>query len=225
VLVCSLARLPAVYAMHECVYASKQASMFAGAVDAHISINYVHHGLNTDHGITSLDTQMKKQKQRAKPRLTKNRVIAYGAVAAVIAIVGFFGYRALMPANANSPVLAFPQNDYIKATHTKTGGFYFLSQTSGAVKGIRTAGGNSGVQINPNYTYSKGELVSFHFINEDYDTHSQHNFNIDEFNIHTKDLNYFGSETVNFVADKAGTFNYYCSIHPEMKGTITVEGG
>ncbi|AIF85568.1 plastocyanin [Candidatus Nitrososphaera evergladensis SR1] len=165
---------------------------------------------------------MKKQKVRPKPRFTRNRAVAIGAIAAVLAIVGFFGYRALVPTNGSVPVLSFPMNDFIKATHGKSGYFY-LSQTSGSVKGLRTSSSNSGSQINPNYVYSKGELVSFHFINEDYDTHSQHNFNIDEFNVHTKDLGYFGSETVSFVADKTGTFNYYCSIHPEMKGTITVE--
>jgi len=164
---------------------------------------------------------MKKQKQRPKPRFTKNRAIVYGAIAAVVSLVGFFGYRALVPANGSTPVLSFPMNDFIKATHSSSG-YYYLSQASGSVKGLRTAG-NGGTQINPTYVYSKGDLVSFHFINEDYDTHSKHNFNIDEFNVHTSDLGYFGTESVSFVTDKAGTFNYYCSIHPEMKGTITVE--
>lgn len=148
--------------------------------------------------------------------------MAIGAIAAVVSLVGFFGYRALVPVNGTSPVLGFPTNDFIKATHSKSGYFY-LSQASGSVKGLRSTGGSS-AHINPSYVYSKGELVSFHFINEDYDTHSKHNFNIDAFNVHTKDLGYFGTETVSFVADKTGTFDYYCSIHPEMKGTITVEG-
>jgi plastocyanin len=59
-------------------------------------------------------------------------------------------------------------------------------------------------------------------INEDYQTHSKHNFNIDQFNVHTKDLGYFQTQTVTFVADKEGTFQYYCTIHPEMKGNIVV---
>jgi plastocyanin len=65
--------------------------------------------------------------------------------------------------------------------------------------------------------------VSVHLINEDDQAHEKHNINIDEFGVHTKDLGYFEGETVTFVADKAGTFEYYCSIHPEMKGTMTVE--
>jgi len=51
---------------------------------------------------------------------------------------------------------------------------------------------------------------------------SKHNLNIDEFNVHTKDLGYFQSESVTFLADKTGTFDYYCSIHPDMKGVITI---
>ncbi|HVX03081.1 MAG TPA: cupredoxin domain-containing protein [Nitrososphaera sp.] len=164
---------------------------------------------------------MKKQKQSPKPRFTKNRAIAIGAIAAIVSVVGFFGYRALIPSNGSTPVFGFPSNDFISATHSQNGGYYFLSQASGAVKGIRSVGSSS--QINPTYTYKKGDLVSFHVINEDQQTHSKHNFNIDAFNIHTKDLDYFGTDTVSFVADKTGTFNYYCSIHPEMKGTITVE--
>jgi len=51
---------------------------------------------------------------------------------------------------------------------------------------------------------------------------SKHNLNIDEFNVHTKDLGYFQSESITFLADQIGTFDYYCSIHPDMKGVITI---
>jgi plastocyanin len=97
----------------------------------------------------------------------------------------------------------------------------YVSQSSGGVKGVRTS--NGGSLINPTYTFQKDELESIHFINEDYDTHSQHNFNIDEFNVHTHDLKYFESETITFIADKAGTYQYHCTIHPEMKGNIVIE--
>ncbi len=47
--------------------------------------------------------------------------------------------------------------------------------------------------------------------------------NIDEFDTPTKDLGYFQSQPVIFTANKTGTFNYYCSIHPEMTGKIIVK--
>ncbi len=158
------------------------------------------------------------KKQQNVRRSTKGRAIVIGAAAAVVLLVGFFGYRALTPVNANGPVFSFPANEYVKAVHSKNG-YVYVSQATGSIKGAR--GGGSAL-VNPTYTYKKGALASFHIINED-TTDAVHNFNIDEFGVHTKDLGNFGGETVTFVADKAGTFEYYCSIHPEMKGAITVE--
>ena len=74
----------------------------------------------------------------------------------------------------------------------------------------------------PTLYVSKGGLESIHFINEDYDTHSKHNFNIDEFNVHSKDLGYFQSQIITFIVDRDGIFEYYCSIHPEMRGKVVV---
>ena len=151
--------------------------------------------------------------------MTRNKAIAYGSLAAVVATIGYFSLNAAIPVNGTTPVLSPPLNHFLKATHGK-GGYYFISQSGGSVKGLRTS---SGAVVNPTYTLSKGEVQSVHFINEDADTHSKHNFNIDEFNVHTKNLGYFESQTVTFVTDKTGTFKYYCTIHPEMQGEIIIE--
>ena len=74
----------------------------------------------------------------------------------------------------------------------------------------------------PTLYVSKGGLESIHFINEDYETHSKHNFNIDEFKVHSNDLGYFQNQIITFIVDKDGTFEYYCSIHPEMRGRVVV---
>jgi plastocyanin len=74
----------------------------------------------------------------------------------------------------------------------------------------------------PTLYVTKGGLESIHFINEDYETHSKHNFNIDEFKVHSKDLGYFQSQIITFIVDKDGVFEYYCSIHPEMRGKVAV---
>lgn len=154
-------------------------------------------------------------------RITKNKMITIVALAAVASAVGYFGISSMTPANGSSPVFGFPANHFIKATHSANSGYTYISQSSGSVKGMRSSGG--GGILNPTYTFNKGELESIHFINEDYDTHSQHNFNVDELNVHTRDLGYFETQTVTFVADNPGTYQYYCMIHPEMKGDIVIQ--
>ena len=42
-------------------------------------------------------------------------------------------------------------------------------------------------------------------------------------NVHTRHLKYFEAQTINCLADKEGTYSYYSVIHPEMKGTLTVD--
>lgn len=163
----------------------------------------------------------KKQKRQVSKGLTKNGLIAIGAVAAVAVVIGIVGYNSSIPANGDAPVFGLAANHFIKATHSAKEGYMYVSQSSGSAKGLRSGGGSS--SINPSYTLTRGGLQSIHVINEDYETHSKHNFNIDAFDVHTRDLNYFESQTITFFPEKAGTFEYYCTIHPEMKGVITIE--
>lgn len=69
----------------------------------------------------------------------------------------------------------------------------------------------------------KGDTVKVNFKNES----GFHDFVIDEFNVKTKQANGPSEETVTFVADKAGTYEFYCSVgkHREMgmKGNFIVE--
>ena len=71
-------------------------------------------------------------------------------------------------------------------------------------------------------TVKKGDTVKITFKN----TGGVHDLKIDEFGVATAKLAGGQEETVTFVADKAGTFEYYCSIgnHRQMgmKGTLTV---
>jgi hypothetical protein len=167
--------------------------------------------------------KQKKQRQNIKSRkfFCRNVIIGLGVAVAAVSIITYFGINSLIPVNGSSPVFAAPRNNFIKAVHSKQAGYVFVSQSAGGVKGLR--GGGSSGNTNPTLTFNKGGLESIHLINEDYDTHSKHNLNIDEFNVHTKDLGYFGSQTITFIADKKGTFAYYCTIHPEMKGVVMVE--
>ena len=69
----------------------------------------------------------------------------------------------------------------------------------------------------------KGDTVTINFKNVD----GFHDFKIDEFNVATQRIQAGGTETVQFSADKAGSFEYYCSVGSHramgMKGTIFVE--
>lgn len=69
----------------------------------------------------------------------------------------------------------------------------------------------------------KGDTVKVTFVNKQ----GFHDWVLDEFNVRTKQIQAPGTETVTFVADKAGTFEYYCSVDGHrakgMKGNLIVE--
>jgi cupredoxin-like protein len=190
-------------------------------------INYINHDINSHLKRSSTYMTKKRTRQRngrssvSYKTITKKRVITYGIIAAIISGISIAGYKSMIPTNGNSPVFGIPINHFVKAKYSSGSGYSWISMSSGAAKGLRGSGG--GGTINPSYVFGKGGLQSMHVINEDYETHSKHNFNIDELNIHSKDLAYSESQTITFVADKPGAFHYYCNIHPEMKGDITIK--
>lgn len=69
----------------------------------------------------------------------------------------------------------------------------------------------------------KGDTVRIVFKNEG----GMHDWVVDEFNARTKQLQAGQTETIEFVADKVGTFEYYCSVmqHRQMGmvGKLIVE--
>ncbi len=68
----------------------------------------------------------------------------------------------------------------------------------------------------------KGDTVRVIFKNTD----GFHDFKIDEFGVATKQIQGGSQEVVEFVADKVGSFEYYCSVGAHRKngmwGTLTV---
>lgn len=68
----------------------------------------------------------------------------------------------------------------------------------------------------------KGDTVRLTFVNEV----GNHDLRIDEFGVKTKIIKAGEKDTVEFIVDKVGTFEYYCSVgkHREngMKGSFTV---
>jgi plastocyanin len=76
---------------------------------------------------------------------------------------------------------------------------------------------------NPEIRVKQGDKVRIELTN----TNGFHDWKLDEFNAATKRLNTGQSDVIEFVADKNGTFEYYCSVGEHramgMKGTFIVE--
>lgn len=142
-------------------------------------------------------------------------------IAIIVAAAGAGIYYLLnnsTPVNEKFPVFAAPTNIYIIAVHDPTQGYVYEQESTRQAKKA-VSGGVADASIH----VPRGALVSLHFINEDKDTYATMDLNIDDFNVHTNKLTYFQAQTINFLADKTGTYSYYSNLHPEMKGTITVD--
>lgn len=164
--------------------------------------------------------QKKKNNNNNKNRISPKKILVIGILFTFTGLIIYGGINSLKSFNGNF-LLSPPRNFFMKATYLPNEGNVYTSQLTGTAK-ILNSGAGSKIRYNPTITLNQGKTLSIHLINEDSEKHSKHNLNIDEFGIHTKDLGYFQTQTVTFTANKTGTFNYYCSIHPEMTGKITV---
>ena len=164
---------------------------------------------------------MKKRKVVTKRYPRRSTLIAAGIILIIISSIVFYYIDTMVPVNSSELILGVPENHYVKIVNGPNNEPMFAVQSS---KVSKTAPGIGNTQ--PHIIVEKDSLVSIHLINEiknTKDQKSQHNFNIDEFNVHSDTLGYFQTDIITFVADKTGTFEYYCSIHPELNGKIIVE--
>lgn len=161
----------------------------------------------------------KKQKNKAKTAfLSRGTVIFLAAIVAAAGAGAYYIMNTSTPVNMDHPVFATATNIYIVGVHDPTQGYLFEQEsTRQAKQAASVANPSESIHV------AKGTLVSLHFINEDKDTLSPMDLNIDAFNVHTNKLGYFQAQTINFLADKDGTYSYYSNLHPEMKGTLTVD--
>ncbi|MCV0393465.1 MAG: cupredoxin domain-containing protein [Nitrosopumilus sp.] len=160
-----------------------------------------------------------KSKQKNKSKLSKGNLISICVVTVIAVFLVFYILNSFVPVNSETIVFSPPSNIFLKAVKSSQGDYYYQS-----TKGGKTVPSVQG--MSPSIKVSKGNLVQIHLINEEKNElglSSKHNLNIDEFNVHTKDLGYFQSESITFLADKTGSFEYYSSIHPNMKGIIVVD--
>ena len=139
-----------------------------------------------------------------------NKGIVVGIVIAVLVLAGIGGglYMASRPKvlpgpTATSPSLLIPPvQDFVVEPTSATG-----DEASGPVKEFTVTG--SSFKFSPNtITLKKGDTVRINFKSQG----SLHNLVIDGLDVATSELGEGEEEEVEFVADKSGTFDYYCSI-------------
>lgn len=122
----------------------------------------------------------------------------------------------VFPTEAEEPLETEPA---MESNGTESGSL--LTQT-GAIKEFTVEG--SSFKFAPTIIRVKsGDIVKVTFKNIE----GIHDFVIDEFKVATKQIAGGKSETVEFVADKAGTYEYYCSVGQHRKngmlGKLIVE--
>ena len=153
-----------------------------------------------------------------------NKGVIIGIVIAVLVLGGIGGglYMASQPkilpgptveTNSTMPVPKTTGSDVVEK----------VVENNGPVKEFTVTG--SSFKFSPNtITVKKGDTVRVNFKSSG---GTLHNFVIDEFDVATSQLGDEETEEVEFVADKSGTFEYYCSMGNHramgMVGKLVVE--
>ncbi|HYC83487.1 MAG TPA: cupredoxin domain-containing protein [Candidatus Paceibacterota bacterium] len=138
----------------------------------------------------------------------------------ILLLVGIFA------ANRTTPTETDEQIDLNIATSTtgttSTSTATSTGTTQGAVKEFTVTGTNFKFSL-PEMKVKEGDRVRVTFVN----SQGTHDWRLEGYNVGTKVLQGSAQETVEFVADKKGTFEYYCSVgsHRQMgmKGNLIVE--
>lgn len=139
----------------------------------------------------------------------------YLPVVIVVVIIGAIGYYLTTMNKAVAPeTTKVVPSEALTAEEGST--------PSEAVKEFTVTGSN--FSFDPKtITVKKGDRVKVTFKNKD----GFHDFVIDEFNVATKQIQGGQQEVVEFVADQAGSFEYYCSVGQHrangMFGSLVVE--
>lgn len=125
--------------------------------------------------------------------------------------------------DTNSPAVNESENNTVnETTNTTDENENMTEEDEASVKTFEVTGSN--FKFDPTeITVKKGDTVRIVFTNSD----GMHDFVIDEFDARTQVLKDSESETIEFVANEAGTFEYYCSVGDHramgMVGNLIVE--
>jgi plastocyanin len=160
-----------------------------------------------------------------------NKTLTIGVIALVLLGGGGLAYvklsKSMSPQNTVKEEMTEPPKEALKemtVTPEPSAASVQGAETSqdNTVKTFTIAGGN--YYFKPNeMKVKKGDTVKITFTNDG----GVHDFVIDEFNVRSKGLKSGESTDVQFVADRTGTFEFYCSVgkHRQMgmKGNLIVE--
>lgn len=142
-------------------------------------------------------------------------------IVALIIIAGFAGFTLLKSSNQTPVPNPQPTNSesIIKDDKTATPG----AENAVMAKDLKITISGEPFSFTPStISVKKGQKVTIVFKN----TGGFHNFVIDEFDVKTETIASGKSIEVSFTPDKAGTFEFYCSVGNHramgMKGTLTV---
>jgi plastocyanin len=163
--------------------------------------------------------ELKSMDQAAKQPNFRSIIVIAGI--ALVFIAGFliFSMATKGPQQPKQTVQDQPQQSPVDSSSRPNSS---TASPTGERKDIMVQGGD--YYFKPNQLrVKKGDTVNIIFKNVD----GTHDFVIDEFKIKTNQITAGRQETVTFTADKAGTFEFYCSVgdHRQMgmKGTLIVE--
>ncbi len=169
---------------------------------------------------------------------SSNRNMIIGIVVViVILIIAYLAYANMQPA---TEVMNTTNNTVTTNTEstdmTDHSGMDMTSSSTAAVTASTSVSVGTGSTVKSftvngsNYkfapttmTVKKGDTVKITFVSSG----SIHDLVVDGYNVRTKELSPGQSQTIQFVANKSGTFEYYCSVGSHramgMKGTLTVQ--
>jgi plastocyanin len=144
--------------------------------------------------------------------MKQSQLILIGVIALVVLGGGYLllGGKQNMGGSATSEEVQ-PTNAMMAETTPAEGASGAMMETSPADKmGAKTftvSGSNFAFDVKE-MKVKKGDTVTVTFKNVD----GMHDWKLDEFNAATQQIQAGAEETITFVADTAGTFEYYCSV-------------
>ncbi|KKS31185.1 MAG: Blue (Type 1) copper domain-containing protein [candidate division WWE3 bacterium GW2011_GWF1_42_14] len=154
-----------------------------------------------------------------EPEATKKQSLPYLALLIILVVVGIYFFL-------NKPVTETSTVTNTVATNIDDGGEESEPTTTEEEtmpNEVKITIEGSSYKFSPNTISAKiGDKVIVEFKNIE----GFHDFKIDEFNAATKVIKTGETDTVEFIVDKAGTFEFYCSVGEHrnmgMVGALTV---